>query len=260
MPKRTGPAPIHVGTSGWTYPDWAGVFYPTDVRGADQLAFYATRFDAVEVNSTFYRFPNEATIASWNRRLLASFHFVVKGSRRVTHLGRPGENREVAEAFCQRVAALRTLRAILWQFPPGFEKDLKQLTEFLKYLPEDRRHAVEFRHASWWDEQTAALLTRSKVAFVAVSHPKLPDVVFPTADLLYVRFHGLGKELYRYDYSDRQLDQWADRLCPHLAGRTLYAFFNNTYQAKAVANATAFRTLLAEKVPRKGCAGPEMLE
>jgi uncharacterized protein YecE (DUF72 family) len=246
MPKRTGPTRIHVGTSGWTYPDWADVFYPKNVRGAARLTFYASQFDAVEVNSTFYRFPNEATITSWDRRLPASFHLVVKGSRRVTHLGRPGENREVAEAFCQRVAALRTLRAILWQFPPGFEKDLTQLAEFLKYLPKDPRHAVEFRHASWWDDQTVALLTRSNVAFVAVSHPKLPDTIFPTADLLYVRFHGLGKQLYRYDYSDRQLDGWADRLHPHLAGRTLYAFFNNTYQANAVANAIAFRALLAQ--------------
>jgi uncharacterized protein YecE (DUF72 family) len=128
--------------------------------------------------------------------------------------------------------------------PPSLHKDVERLDRFLAALPGTVRHAVEFRHASWWDDEVAAALARHAAAFVAVSHPALPDEVRPTTDFLYVRFHGLGKELYRYDYSREELAEWAARLGPHRHGRTLYAFFNNDYNANAPRNALTFRELL----------------
>jgi uncharacterized protein YecE (DUF72 family) len=107
------------------------------------------------------------------------------------------------------------------------------------------RHAVEFRHPSWWDDDVADVLAQHATAFVAISHPALPEDVVPTADFLYVRFHGKGRELYRYDYTDEELDAWSARLKPHLTSRRLYAFFNNTYEARATKNAYRFRELLA---------------
>jgi uncharacterized protein YecE (DUF72 family) len=103
------------------------------------------------------------------------------------------------------------------------------LDRFLAELPEKKkvRHAVEFRHGSWWDQEVVALLTRHHAAFVAVSHPRLPETIHPTADFLYLRLHWMGKDLYRYDYSDEELAQWAALVTPHLRGRSLYAFFNN---------------------------------
>ena len=112
-------------------------------------------------------------------------------------------------------------------------------------LPGDVRHAVEFRHESWWDAQTAEVLARHRVALVAVSHPRLPDDILPTTDFLYLRFHGLGKRLYQYDYGESELAVWAERLRPLLAERELFAFFNNDYEAKAPANARLLRELLA---------------
>ena len=236
---------ICVGTSGWTYDDWTGPFYPEHVKGAERLAFYAENFDTVEVNVTFYRMPTQNMIDAWNRRLKSSFHLVVKGSRVVTHLKKLAGCREPLAAFLDRVLKLRRLRVILWQLPPSLHKNVERLDRFLSVLPGVVRHAVEFRHASWWDEEVTALLERHKAAFVAISHPHLPDAIHPTTDFLYLRFHGQGKQLYRYDYSDRELDLWAGRLKPHLPGRTLYAFFNNDFGANAPRNAASFRALVS---------------
>jgi len=235
---------VHVGTSGWTYDDWDGFFYPKGVTGAERLQFYATRFDTVEVNATFYRLPFRGMIVGWNRRLPATFHLVVKGPRTVTHLKKLADCETPLATFLERVRALTTLRVILWQLPPSLHRDLDRLGQFLAALPRWVRHAVEFRHESWWDDETAHLLARRGAAFVAVSHPRLPDDLVPTADLLYLRFHGLGRELYRYDYSEAELRAWADRVAPHLAGRTLYAFFNNDFEARAPRNAERFRKLM----------------
>ena len=237
---------MHVGTSGWTYDDWQGAFYPDEVKGAERLSFYATKFDTVEVNATFYRDPAPSAIKAWNTRLGPDFHLVVKGSRAVTHLKKLLDLGEALGRCLDRVLQLRRLRVILWQLPPSLHVDVERLDAFLRALPVSVRHAVEFRHASWWDQKVADVLRRHKAAFVAVSHPKLPCEWFATADFLYVRFHGLGKQLYSYDYSRDELAEWMRRLEPELEGRTLYAFFNNDYHANAPRNALTFRELLEE--------------
>jgi uncharacterized protein YecE (DUF72 family) len=218
-----------------------------DVKGADRLSFYAQKFDTVEVNASFYRTPTQPMIDAWNRRLAAGFHLVLKGPRTVTHLKKLRDCREPLELFLQRALQLRTLWVILWQLPPSLHKDVARLDEFLAGLPEKIRHAVEFRHASWWDDEIATTLARHNAAFVAVSHPSLPDAFYPTTDFLYLRFHGLGRQLYRYDYSREELGDWASRLKPHLPHRTLYAFFNNDYQAHAPRNAAVLRELLGRE-------------
>jgi uncharacterized protein YecE (DUF72 family) len=238
---------IYVGTSGWTYDDWTGPFYPDDVKGAQRLEFYAEKFNTVEVNATFYRLPTQNMIDAWNRRLGSSFHLVVKGSRLITHRKKLDDCREPLEAFSDRVLQLRRLKVILWQLPPSLHRDCERLARFLSELPGEVRHAVEFRHESWWDEEVVALLKRHKAAFVAVSHPRLPGSIYPTGDFFYLRFHGLGEQLYRYDYSEEELGDWAARVKPHLRSRRLYAFFNNDYEAKAPRNAAAFRALLEGK-------------
>lgn len=237
---------LYVGTSGWTYKDWDGLFYPPGVRGADRLSFYADRFDTVEVNATFYRFPPKNAINAWNRRLPEKFRLVLKGHRSVTHFHKLVDCDEVLAAFLERVSPLKRLKVILWQLPPSLEHDLGRLENFLQKLPPDGpRHAVEFRHASWWAEDTAALLARYRAAMVAVSHPQMPADIIPTTDFLYVRWHGLGRELYKYDYSPEKLAAWADRLRPHLPDRTVYAFFNNDYDGHAINNAVTLRQMLA---------------
>ncbi len=238
------PRGIHVGTSGWTYDDWTGSFYPREVVGAERLRFYAGRFDTVEVNSTFYRLPFRGMIAGWNRRVGPGFHMVVKGPRSVTHLKKLANCVEPLGRFLERIRELETLRAVLWQLPPSLGRDPGRLDAFLASLPRDVRHAVEFRHPSWWDAETDEVLRHHGAAFVAVSHPRLPGDVRPTADFLYLRFHGRGKRLYDYDYSTEELEEWASRLAPLLPGRDLYAFFNNDWHANAPRNAATFARIL----------------
>lgn len=245
---------IHVGTSGWTHDDWDGPFYPDGVGGPDRLSFYASRFDTVEVNASFHRFPTGPMIDAWNRRLPPDFHLVLKGHRQITHRKKLVDCGEPLAAFLGRVTPLATLRVLLWQLPPSLHRDTSRLEGFLARLdrslgetavaPRRIRHAMEFRHESWWDEATAEVLSRHGAAFVAVSHPSLPEEVVPTADVLYVRFHGKGRRLYDYDYSDDELGEWVRRLAPHLRGRTLYAFFNNDWHANAPRNAARLRELL----------------
>ncbi|RMG36438.1 MAG: DUF72 domain-containing protein [Planctomycetota bacterium] len=241
---------IHVGTSGWTYSDWRGTFYPPGTKSTQLLEYYASRFDTVEVNATFYRLPTDAMIASWNRRLPQDFHLVLKGPRTVTHLKKLIDADEPLQTFLQRAAALEKLRVILWQLPPSLHHDPQRLHAFLERLPDRWRHAVEFRHASWWNDETVRLLRSFNVAFVAVSHPELPKQILPTGDFLYLRFHGEQRPLYRYDYSDDELRAWADAVRPHLRGRELYAFFNNDVDAHAPFNALRFRELLTRSARR----------
>lgn len=240
---------IFVGTSGWTYDDWTERFYPKEVKGSERLSFYANHFDTVEVNATFYRLPTETMIAAWNRRLGGDFHLVVKGSRVVTHLKKLGDCQDSLRTFLDRALRIHRLKVILWQLPPSLHKDMERLDSFLSLLPQNVRHAIEFRHKSWWDEETAEALSRYRAAFVTISHPTLPAMVFPTTDFVYVRFHGKDKALYHYDYADEELSQWVELLRPHLAGRTLYAFFNNDFDANAVRNAMSFRKMLSRIVP-----------
>lgn len=242
---------VHIGTSGWTYDDWSGPFYPAGVAGAERLAYYATRFDTVEVNATFYRLPFKGMITGWNRRLPAGFHLVLKGPRSVTHLKKLADCDRAIRAFSDRVLPLATLKVILWQLPPSLHKHTERLDAFLARLPEGVRHAVEFRHASWWDDETVAVLAAHRAAFVAVSHPHLPDDVPASTDLLYLRFHGVGKRLYDYRYSRNELAAWVARIRPYLRGHELYAFFNNDVGAQAPTNAAQFRALLRQR-PRSG--------
>ncbi|MBW1712575.1 MAG: DUF72 domain-containing protein, partial [Deltaproteobacteria bacterium] len=227
-----------------TYDDWPGRFYPPQVKGTKRLEYYAQIFDTVEVNATFYRTPGPKVIESWNRRLAPDYHLVVKAPRAVTHFKKLKDCDRSLEFFLDRVLALKSLRVILWQLPPSLHRDTERLDRFLAGLPQGVRHAVEFRHASWWHETTAAVLARRQAAFVSISHPELPDRIWPTTDFLYLRFHGLGQKLYLYDYSRQELEDWAARLQPHLAGRSLYAFFNNDYEAHAPRNAALFKDLV----------------
>jgi uncharacterized protein YecE (DUF72 family) len=235
---------IHVGTSGWTYDDWTGRFYPAEVKGAERLSYYATKFESVEVNATFYRLPYKGMIVGWNNRLPPAFHLVLKGPRSVTHLRKLRNCGDPLAAFFDRVLALNTLKVVLWQLPPSLHKNIELLDHFLTALPDTVRHAVEFRHESWWDDETAEVLGEHRAAFVAISHPTLPDDVIPTTDFLYLRFHGLSKKLYNYDYTRRELRAWATRLKPLSAGRELYGFFNNDFRALATENALVFREML----------------
>jgi len=238
-----------VGTSGWSYDDWVGLVYPEGLERTQWLAYYATRFSAVEINVSFYRLPFEGMVRGWSQRAPEGFVFAAKGSRLVTHRMRLRAPDQVAR-FYERMQQLKGLEVVLWQLPPSLRCDLALLDEFLSALPPAPRCAVEFRHRSWWEsEETANILCRHNAAFCGVSHPRLPPSFPFTADFCYVRFHGLGQRLYDYDYSKEEMAPVAGRVAEAIAsGRDAYVFFNNDYHANAVKNAEVFNELVRQAV------------
>jgi uncharacterized protein YecE (DUF72 family) len=238
---------IHVGTSGWSYDHWESVLYPEGTPLGERLAHYVKRFDTVEVNSTFYHWPRDATFAGWCRQLPEGFWMSVKAPRGLTH----GKRLYEPEEWLKRIAgALRRLEtrlgALLVQLPPQLEYDHPRLAYFLKQLPRWFRVAVEFRHPSWHREEVFNLLEAHGAAYCIMSGAGLPCVLRLTAPFAYLRLHGPDHHtLYAGSYSDADLHWWAERIREFAGmGREVFAYFNNDQYGFAVRNATTLRAIL----------------
>ncbi len=174
---------LFVGTSGWIYKHWAAAFYPTGIGRTRQLSYYAGRFNTVELNASFYRLPTLKAAQGWHDAVPGDFLFAVKGSRFITHMKKLNVTPESIAIFFERIAPLGDrCGPLLWQLPPHFRKDLARLTRFLDALPPGFRHAVEFREASWYDDDVFGALRERNVAHVAVSSGIMPDRFEVTAD------------------------------------------------------------------------------
>ncbi len=242
-----GPVSVHVGTSGWSYDHWDGVLYPPGTPPRERLQHYVRRFDTVELNASFYRWPRTATFAGWRRRLPPGFALSVKAPRGLTHAKRL----YAPEAWAGRIAAcwheLGDRRAVLLvQLHPAHERDDERLRWFLGCLPPWMRVAVEFRHPSWHEEAVFDLLERHGAAYCVTSGARLPCVLRATAPFVYVRLHGPDPDhLYAGSYPAADLHWWADRVREWAgSGRDVYAYFNNDGDGHAVRNAADLRGLL----------------
>jgi uncharacterized protein YecE (DUF72 family) len=239
---------LRVGTSGWHYRHWAGVVYPPGVPTRRWFQLYATRFDTVEVNASFYRLPAESTIDLWRAQAPDGFCYAMKGSRFTTHNLKIGGDRlpSSVELVSSRLARLEDrLGVVLWQLPPTLHVDVDRLARFLSMLPTDVRHAVELRHPSWYVRDVDAVLSEAGVARVWGSGLGMPPVTGLTAGFVYLRFHGLGDDdPYRWDYADAELAPWVDAVRAALAdGVDVFTYFNNDGGGHAVTNAERFRDL-----------------
>jgi uncharacterized protein YecE (DUF72 family) len=232
---------LHTGTSGYAYKEWRPAFYPEEVKERDMLAYYGARLSTVEINNTFYRLPNRTTLARWAEQVPADFVFVLKASRRITHIGRllPERCREALDFLWTTSAELGARRGpILFQLPPNFRKDLDRLAAFVAILPTGLRAAFEFRHASWFDDETYAAL-RAAGAALCVAETDEDDpataALTPTADWGYLR-------LRREDYGEAELAVWAARLRAQ-PWREAFVFFKHEDTANAPRLAAQFRAL-----------------
>jgi len=257
---------IRVGTSGYSYAEWAEAgFYPPGTKAGEMLAFYARHFGITELNYTWYQMPKAASVERMIQLAPAGFRFTAKLTRTLTHEVDPGCWRGQAALYREGIAPLvqsGRLTALLLQFPPGFARDparrryLAELLDELQGLP----LAVEFRHASWAADRVFAELERRRATLVAVDAPLLPGL-FPRLDvvtnpeLFYVRFHGRNARGWRsgdlqkqfdYDYRDEELREWAEGPIPRMAARTAQGvvFFNNHVRAQAPRNAAQLIQLL----------------
>lgn len=245
---------IRIGCSGWNYASWRETFYPPGLAASRWLSHYASTFDTVEVNATFYRLARRPAVERWVCRTPPSFVFAVKASRYLTHMKRltdldRGVTRLV-EPLSPLVEAQR-LGPLLWQLPPSFGVDLDRLGRALEALPPGR-HAFEFRHPSWFCSPVYALLRRHGAALAIGDRP---DPGFGehelTADFTYVRFHH-GRRGRRGNYSQRELAEWASRLASWGRSVDVYAYFNNDWEAFAPRNALALRRMVERLGARVG--------
>jgi uncharacterized protein YecE (DUF72 family) len=237
-------APIHIGTSGWSYAHWENVLYPVGLPASKRLDWYVGNFDTVELNASFYRWPRDTTFAGWQRRLPPGFLMSVKAPRGLTHAKKLHE----PEVWAARIGSgwheLGERRAVLLvQLAPGQERDDARLDYFLGALPPWIRVAVEFRHPSWHVEEVFALLERHRAAYCVMSGAGLPCVLRATAPFVYLRLHGPDHEyLYGGSYSPADLRWWAERIREwQRDGREVFAYFNNDGEGHAVRNAWTLR-------------------
>jgi uncharacterized protein YecE (DUF72 family) len=236
-----------VGTSGWAYDHWQGVLYPPGIAPGDRLAVYTRRFQTVELNSSFYRWPRTAAFAGWRERLPAGFCLSVKAPRGLTHAKRLYAPEAWVDRICRSWHELGNKRAVLLvQLRPDHQRDDDRLGYFLDRLPAWLRVAVELRHPSWYDEEVFALLQRHGAAYCVLSGAGLPCLLRATAPFVYVRLHGPDHHhLYAGSYSDAELGWWADRVREwDGAGRDVFVYFNNDGAGNAVRNADTLRRLL----------------
>ncbi len=236
---------VLVGTSGWNYPHWRGVFYPRDLPSSAWLSYYAQRFATVEINNTFYRLPETRTWAAWRHAVPGMFTFAVKASRFITHIKRLRLSRGPVGRMLSRARSLgRTLGPILFQLPPNFECEEERLAVFLHGLLPGHRYVMEFRHESWHRESVYRLLRRHRVACCVSYGPDIPLRLVRTAPFVYVRLHG-PEGIGAGRYSEAALRSWAREIRDLGGGRTAYAYFNNDERGYAPENARQLIDLLA---------------
>jgi uncharacterized protein YecE (DUF72 family) len=198
---------IYVGTSGYSYKEWKGSFYPEKIPAKDMLSYYAERLQAVELNNTFYRLPQPSMVQGWKAQVPDNFRFSVKASQRITHFKRLKDVSEETRFMLDTVSALEDrLGVVLFQLPPNMKKDLERLEIFLKELPPAISAAFEFRHPTWFDEDVLALLRRENRALCISDTDDMPAThIDKTADWGYLR-------LRRVNYSEEDLTAWIERV------------------------------------------------
>lgn len=235
---------LYVGTSGFCYKQWKGGFYPKNLPAKQMLGYYSEHFRAVEINNTFYRMPKASVLEAWAGEVGDDFKFVLKAPRRITHLQRlKGAGDSVS--YLMEVAATLAdrLGPVLFQLPPDLKKDLPLLRDFVALLPRQKRAAFEFRHPSWFDEETFGILRDHQIALCIAEAEDGLDVPFvPTANWGYLR-------LRNTNYEDADLTRWLQRLV-HCQWQDAFMFFKHEEEAKGPQLARRFLELAASSTLR----------
>jgi uncharacterized protein YecE (DUF72 family) len=232
---------VHVGTSGFSYKEWKGSFYPANIKPAEMLRFYGERFRAVEINNTFYRMPQAATLAPWTEQVGADFRFVLKAPQRITHQKRLSGIEDDVSYFLAAAAALGDrLGPVLFQLPPYLKKDVSRLDALLRLVPAGQRAALEFRHESWFADDVYESLQRAGAALCLADTDEAPlETLRPTAPWGYLR-------LRRTEYDEAALGRWAERVRAQ-SWEEAFVFFKHEDEGKGPLFAQAFLAQLAHR-------------
>lgn len=239
---------LYIGTSGWNYDEWKDGFY-AGVRRKDRLGHYARQFNAVEVNATFYRLQRPRTLEQWRDQTPDEFRFAIKGNRYLTHNKKLRDPHEPVRLERDNARPLASrLSAVLWQLPGNLEKNQDRLQRFCEALGQwdQVRHAVEFRHTSWFDEETAQCLADHGIANCQSDAADWPLWDAVTGDLVYIRLHGHTRT-YASRYSTASLRQWANAISRWRSeSRTVHVYFDNTDEGAAPGDAIKLGSLIEE--------------
>jgi uncharacterized protein YecE (DUF72 family) len=239
-------AAARVGCSGWEYKHWRADFYPAGLPRARWFDHYASVFDTVEINNTFYRLPEESTFAAWAARVPRGFLYAVKASRFLTHMKKLKDPEEPLDRLFGRMRPLGAhLGPVLYQLPPGWKLDRDRLEHFLQVLPKGVRHVLEFRDPSWYADGVAQMLEKYGVARCLHDMRGSATGRERVGPFVYVRFHGATGQ-YNGGYSEEQLQSWAGWLqAQRGAGADVYGYFNNDVGGHAPRDAVTLRRLMA---------------
>jgi len=232
---------VLAGTSGYNYEPWRGPFYPDDLPKTKMLAYYATRFDTVEINYSFYRRPTAKLLTGWAAQVPERFRFALKAWQRITHQARLRDSSELVSGFADAARALGPrLAPILYQLPPNLKSDAALLRDFLNQLPRDLPAAFEFRHTSWFSDETFRALSDAGAALCVAESDELSTPRVHTAPFGYLR-------LRKAEYDDAQLRSWAEWVRGAGFAQDVYVYFKHEDEARGPAFANTFLQIVSSQ-------------
>lgn len=234
-----------IGCSGFHYKDWKGIFYPDKMPQRQWFEYYSSRFHTLELNVTFYRFPQLSFLENWYAKSPGHFSFAVKVPRLITHYKQFRDSQSLLIDFYTTIRkGLRDkLGPVLFQLSPQYHFTEERLEHILKQMDPAFDNVIEFRHITWWNDPVKKALADKKITFCGISHPRLPDEVVVNTAVVYYRFHGVP-DLYYSSYVDKELKRVADTIRKSKEVEKAYIYFNNTATGAAIQNAATFEIFL----------------
>jgi len=240
----------HIGCSGFHYKEWKGSFYPEKLAQRKWFDYYCTHFNTLELNVTFYRFPQPGFLSKWHQASPTLFSFSVKAPRLITHYKKFNDCKQLLSDFYHTVreGLKEKLGPVLFQLPAQIQYDEKKLGQIIAQMDPSYTNVIEFRHASWWQAAVYNTLAAHHITFCGISHPSLPDQAIANTATAYYRFHGVP-QLYYSAYERQYLDRVATGLTAAIAVQHAYLYFNNTAGLAAIDNASYLRDKLVSNQP-----------
>lgn len=235
----------YIGCSGFHYNDWKIKFYPEGLPQKKWFDYYCEHFSTLELNVTFYRFPQLSFLQNWYNKSLKDFRFAVKAPRAITHYKKFNDTADLISSFYDTInnGLKEKLGPVLFQIPPSFHYDEDKLERIISSLDSSFINVFEPRHVSWWQQHVYDELAKHNITFCGMSHPTLPDDVIINTPNIYYRFHGVPN-LYRSSYSTKFLQKVVDAVKADKQAKTGWFYFNNDYDAVGVENAKRMINLL----------------
>jgi uncharacterized protein YecE (DUF72 family) len=236
---------IRIGCSGFSYSHWKHIFYPTETKNREQLEYFSSVFNTVEINSTFYQFPKASTVLGWYMNSAQDFKVTLKANSLITHVERFSKDAvPYIRKMYEYAAILKDkMGCFLFQFPPSFHYKEEHLNNIVKYLDPNYENVVEFRHSSWWNETAIKTLKEHNIIFSGTDGFSMPEQFYMANDTIYMRFHGYPH--YRYKYKPHEIKIWARRFL-RMKPKKIWIYWNNDRHGYAPDNAQELRRVLKE--------------